>query len=277
MRGFVDGRSLAGTCGMSPVIMFLCALCVLGGATYSHAELPTEIRVVTYNIHHGEGTDGKFDLERIARVIKAEKPHLVGLNEVDQGTRRTNGVDAPAELARLTGMQSVFEKNIDHDGGKYGNAVLSRIPIVRHENHKLPSDYKGEQRGVLEVEVGDKEGETLLFLCTHLDYRPDDHERMTSVATIEKVVEGRDGQAAILVGDMNATPDSRVMAELAKTWGRSNDNPLLTFPSANPNKQIDYILFRPADNWKVVECRVLHEPVASDHRGLMAVLRRNSK
>lgn len=273
MRRFADGRSWQ-TEGISTVAAFLCVLCVLCGAKYSHAELPKELRIVSYNIHHGEGTDGKFDLERIARVINAEKPDLVGLNEVDQGTRRTNGVDIPAELARLTGMTALFEKNIDHDGGKYGNAILSRLPIVRHENHKLPSDYKGEQRGVLEVEVSDKEGETLLFLCTHLDYRPDDHERMASVATIEKVVAGHDGKVAILVGDMNATPDSRVMAELAKSWGRSNDNPLLTFPAANPNKQIDYILFRPTNKWSVVESRVLHEPVASDHRGLMAVLRR---
>lgn len=258
-------------------VTFLCALCVLCVESSSYAELPKEIRVVTYNIHHGEGTDGKFDLERIARAINAEKPDLVGLNEVDQGARRTNGVDIPAELAKLTGMTAVFEKNIDYDGGKYGNAILSRLPIVRHENHKLPSDYEGEQRGFLEVEVGDKEGETLLFVCTHLDYRPNDHERMASVATIEKLMAERAGKDVILVGDLNATPDSRVIAEFAKTWKRSNDNPLLTFPSATPDKQIDYILLRPADKWEVVENHVIHEPVASDHRGLAAILRRKAK
>jgi endonuclease/exonuclease/phosphatase family metal-dependent hydrolase len=241
------------------------------------AELPQEIRVVTYNIHHGEGTDGKLDLERIAKVINAEKPDLVGLNEVDQGCRRSQGIDEPAELAKLTGMTAVFEKNIDHDGGKYGNAVLSRLPIVRHENHKLPSDYEGEQRGVLEVEVGDKDGETLLFLCTHLDYRPDDHERLASIETIENLVVDSDGQPVILAGDLNATPDSKVMETFAKTWGRSNVEPIVTFPAANPEKQIDYILFRPAAEWEVVETRVLDEAIASDHRGMMAVLRRKSK
>ena len=211
-------------------VAFLCGLCVLCVEKYSHAELPKEIRVVTYNIHHGEGTDGKFDLERIAQAINAEKPDLVGLNEVDQGTRRTKGVDIPAELARLTGMTAVFEKNIDYDGGKYGNAVLSRLPIVRHENHKLPSDYEGEQRGFLEVEVGDKDGETLLFVCTHLDYRPNDHERMASVATIEKLMAERAGKDVILVGDLNATPDSRVIAEFAKTWTAEQRQPAADLP-----------------------------------------------
>src|SRR6478609_4130425 len=71
------------------------------------AELPREIRVITYNIHHGEGMDKKFDLERIAKVLLAEKPDIVALEEVDQGTRRASGVDQPAEFARLTGMKVV--------------------------------------------------------------------------------------------------------------------------------------------------------------------------
>ena len=254
-------------------IAFLCALCVLCGENSSYAELPQEIRVVTYNIHHGEGTDGKLDLERIAAVINAEKPDLVGLNEVDQGVRRSQGLDEPAELAKLTGMTHVFEKNIDHDGGKYGNAILSRLPIVRHENHKLPSHYKGEQRGVLEVEVGDS-NDALLFLCTHLDYRPKDHERLASIETIEKIAAASEGKPVILVGDLNAVPESEVMKAFAKSWGRSNSEPLATFPAGKPDRQIDYIQFRPASEWEVVETRVLDEPVASDHRGMMAVLRK---
>jgi endonuclease/exonuclease/phosphatase family metal-dependent hydrolase len=193
----------------------LCALWALCGKS-AFAELPDEIRVITYNIHHGEGTDGRIDLERIAGVLNAEKPDLVAVNEVDQGTNRTHKIDMPAELSRLTGIKAVFEKNIDHDGGKYGNAVLSRLPIRRHENHKLPSNYEGEQRGVLEVELGEEDSdETLLFLATHLDYRPDDAERMASVKKIEEIVANRKEQPIILAGDLNASPDSRVMAEFA--------------------------------------------------------------
>jgi endonuclease/exonuclease/phosphatase family metal-dependent hydrolase len=241
----------------------------------SHAELPQEIRVITYNIHHGEGTDAKIDLERIAGVLNAEKPDLVAVNEVDQGTNRTHRIDMPAELARLTGMQAIFEKNIDHDGGKYGNAILSRLPIRRHENHKLPSNYEGEQRGVLEVEVGEEgDDETLLFLATHLDYRPDDAERVASVKKIEEIVADRTDQPIILAGDLNASPDSRVMAAFAKNWKLTNEQPIATFPAAQPEKQIDYILVRPASRWKVLETRVLDEAIASDHRPVLAVVRR---
>ena len=86
----------------------------------TRAELPREIRVLTYNIRHGEGMDHKIDLPRIAKVIVAAKPDIVALEEVDQGTRRASGVDQPAEFARLTGMNVVFGRNIAYDGGGYG-------------------------------------------------------------------------------------------------------------------------------------------------------------
>jgi endonuclease/exonuclease/phosphatase family metal-dependent hydrolase len=256
-------------------VVVLALIAFATGSLAAQAELPQALRVITYNIHHGEGTDGKIDLERIAKVLSAEKPDLVAVNEVDQGTNRTHKIDMPAELARLTGMKAIFEKNIDHDGGKYGNAVLTRLPVRRHVNHKLPSNYAGEQRGVLEVELGEEgDQDTLLFLATHFDYRPDDDERMKSVAKVEEIMANRTDRFAILAGDLNDTPDSRVLKALTKNWLRTNPQELPTFPAAKPKNQIDYILVRPATRWSVVEVRVLDETIASDHRGLLAVLRR---
>lgn len=256
----------------------LCALCALLVITPAFAELPTEIRVVSYNIHHGEGLDGKVDLKRIAEVLLAESPDIVALNEVDQGTRRTKGIDMPAELAALTKMEAVFIKNIDFEGGGYGNAVLTRLPIRRKENHKLPSHYEGEQRGVLELELGDAEAkEPLIFLCTHLDYRPEDHERMASVKTIEDIAARHKGRPMILAGDLNARPDSAVLGEFGKTWKRANAEPIPTFPAAEPKNQIDYVLVRPPARWETVEARVLDDAIASDHRGIVVVLRLKAK
>lgn len=252
----------------------LCALGALLVITPAFAELPREIRVVSYNIHHGEGLDGKVDLKRIAEALLAESPDIVALNEVDQGTQRTKGVDMPAELAALTKMEAVFIKNIDFEGGGYGNAVLTRLPIRRKENHKLPSHYEGEQRGVLELELGEADAkEALIFLCTHLDYRPEDHERMASVKTIEDIAARHKDWPMILAGDLNARPDSAVLGEFGKTWKRANAEPIPTFPAAEPKHQIDYVLVRPPARWETVEARVLGEAVASDHRGIVVVLR----
>ena len=67
-----------------------------------------EVRVLTYNIHHGEGIDGKFDLARIAKVIRKSRAHIVALQEVDQRTKRW----------------ALFGKSMEFDGGEYGNALL---------------------------------------------------------------------------------------------------------------------------------------------------------
>lgn len=269
----------------------LLCLVIATMATRAVAQLPSELRILTYNIHHGEGTDGKYDLPRIAQVIKSVSPDIVALQEVDQGTARAGGVDQPAELARLTGMEVVFGRNIDFQGGGYGTAVLSKLPVKAAASEKIPSFYEGtaehpEQRAVQVVELGPPGEPGIVVLCTHLDYRPDERERMASAELINRLASRYGDRLMLLAGDLNATPDSNVLRELEKHWkiAGSDAKPqaadgesakrLFTYPAEKPTKHIDYVLFRPADRWQVVETRVLDERVASDHRPLLTVLLR---
>jgi endonuclease/exonuclease/phosphatase family metal-dependent hydrolase len=258
-------------------VLLAVLVCVASAAAEHSATVPADgklrLRVLSYNIHHGEGVDGKLDLPRIAGVIKSVKPDLVALQEVDQGTERTNKVDQATELARLTGLNVVFGGNIRYQGGAYGNAVLSRLPISRHKNLLLPNFDDGEQRGVLQVEV-ELPGEhgTLLFLATHLDHRPGDRERFASAKVINELASEGKGQPAVLAGDLNDVPDSRALGEFGTVWSRANEKALPTIPVHRPARQIDFILFRPAERWKAAEVQVLDEAVASDHRAIFAVL-----
>lgn len=238
-------------------------------------EPPPRIRVLSYNIHHGEGSDRRIDLERVAKVIRDTSAEVVALQEVDRMTERSGGVDQAAELARLTDMRAVFGRNIEYQGGGYGNAVLSRLPVKRHANHPLPSYDDGEQRGVLEVVLQpDERSPPFTFFATHLDSRREDRERLASVEAIEKLASKQRGIPMILAGDLNAVPTSRVLESLQRTWHRTGTTKekVLTFPAEAPRRQIDYVLVRPADRWKVVEVRAIDEPVASDHRPILAVL-----
>lgn len=231
---------------------------------------PVAIRVLSYNIHHGEGTDGKLDLERIAGVIRASGADLVAFQEVDRGVERTARVDQPGRLGELTGMQPIFEKNIPYQGGEYGNAILSRLPVESHQNHYLPQSRPGEQRGLLEARVR-VAGRSLLFFATHFDYHSDDGERMASAAMVRRMVNERPGQPIILAGDINATPDNRVLAELYDFLLETcpADTNALTFPAGKPDRRIDYILYTPGTGLQPVDYRVLDEPVASDHRPVL--------
>lgn len=235
---------------------------------------PLRLRVLTYNIHHGEGMDGRIDLERIAELIRNAEPDLVALQEVDRGVRRSGGVDQPARLAELTGMKPVFERNIEYQGGDYGNAVLSRLPIVSSRNHHLPQSLPKEQRGMLEVHV-QASGRPVLFLATHLDYHPDDTERMQSVAMLRSLLQQGPAIPTVLAGDMNALPDSRVIDGLTSFLMDahiSGPQPIFTFPADAPDRRIDYVMYDRCHAWNCIEYRVLDEPVASDHRPVLATL-----
>lgn len=257
----------------SVATLLLALVCLVAGNTLSSAHEPLRLRVLSYNIHHGEGVDGKLDIDRIANVIRSAKPDLVALQEVDQEVKRSQSVDQPAELAKLTEMQVVFGGNIELQGGRYGNAVLSRFPITRHQNHLLPNIDNSEQRGVIEAEILLRDsGESLLLLATHLDFRADDAERLASANVINDLVAKHNQLPALLAGDLNATPNSSTLQAFASHWNRSNDQVMPTVPVTQPSQQIDFILYRPKASWKVIETQVLDEQVASDHRAILAVL-----
>jgi endonuclease/exonuclease/phosphatase family metal-dependent hydrolase len=76
----------------------------------------------------------------------------------------------------------------------------------------------------------------------------------------------------ILAGDLNAYPESPPLAELKPIWTISKGDALLTFPAGKPTRQIDYVLSTPAKAFTITSTRVIDEPVASDHRPILAVL-----
>ena len=242
---------------------------------------PLRLRVLSYNIHHGEGVDRKLDLPRIARVIADQKPDLVALQEMDVKTQRTGGVDQPAELARLTGMHVAFGKGIDYQGGEYGNAILSRFPIESKSVHPLPASEGEERRNATVVTVRPWEGgPEVRFVGTHLNYR-DESERVLEVkAILSALKQGQGGSLpTILAGDLNARPGTAPLKLFAPDWkdaaadrGAGDTPEAMTYPAEKPVRRIDYVLLHPAAAWRVVESKVVPEPVASDHRPVLAVV-----
>ncbi len=254
----------------TPIVEFI-ALHSIARNTVSDATGQT-LRVLSYNIHHAEGVDGKLDVERIAQVISSVSPDIVSLQEVDNRVARTNSVSQPEELARLTGMSVAFGGNIKLQGGEYGNVVLSRYPVTMHRNHLLPCLDNGEQRGVLECEIQVAENQSVRFLATHLDHRRSPDERIASAGMICQLFGNTESLPAVLAGDLNDGPDSEPLRILGSAWTRTNGPALPTIPVDKPQRQIDFILVQPTDRWKILETRVLDEAIASDHRAILAIL-----
>ncbi len=262
---------------------------------------PPQLRILTYNIHHGQGTDGKFDLPRIANVIKSFNPDLVALQEVDRKTKRASGVDQAAELARLTGMNYAYGPAMKYSGGEYGEAILSRFPILEITNHILPWGDGSEPRALLVVRVNSNELGEIVFCGTHLAH-DSEADRIEQAKKINELLVLFDDAGVILVGDLNSQPDSKPMKVLSEHWidaAAATGIPQPTFPNVNPDRRIDYVLFKPTKptenlqavspsermsqifsdmfkpigNWKVVKTAVIKGLNASDHCPVFVILR----
>ena len=226
------------------------------------------LRVMSYNIHHGLGIDGKLDLNRIARLINNWGPDLIALQEVDNMTSRSNFMNETDTLASRTNMYSVFGKNVEVFGGEYGNAVLSKYPIVHSENRKLPRDGNSEQRGILAVWIQLKYKDDLtVFISTHFDHREKETERLKSVEKIKFWIDRGDfGDDLIIAGDLNDTPSSKAILKINSFCDGSNQSKYYkTYPSQNPVKQIDYVYTYKKGKYLIDDYHVVDAPIFSDH------------
>ena len=234
-----------------------------GSTAAQDSNVKPRLRVLTYNIHHGEAMDGEFDYERLSKVIADLKPDVVGLQEVDCKTERSSGVDQAEVLGKRTKMNHVFGQAMPYRGGQYGEAVLSRFPIVKTENYPLPYRPGQEPRAALSVRIKPDNGmPELVFVVTHLCHQ-NGETRTWQARQINQVFPAKDGPPTILVGDLNARTDSAPMMELlAERW----------VDTVAPQSQIDYVLTRKGDPWRVIEVNIVEELVVSDHKPVLVVL-----
>jgi endonuclease/exonuclease/phosphatase family metal-dependent hydrolase len=198
------------------------------------AERP-RLRVATWNIHMGRGSDGRRDLERIARVIRGLEVDCIGLQEVDN--RREAGADDLTRLAAATGMQAVAGPTMTRPGGDYGNALLSRWPVTLVASHDL-SVAGREPRGLLHAAV-DWRRDVVEVAVTHLGLRP--FERRRQVERLLELLPGDRARPLLLLGDFNEwLLWGRPLRWLHRRFGRA---PVpATFPSRWPLFRLDRIL-----------------------------------
>ncbi len=232
-----------------------------------------QVRILTFNIYHGETMKGDFDLDLIAGVIQESDPDLVALQEVDFKTKRTGYLDLATELGQRSGLIPVFAAAMDFDGGFYGNAILSRRPLLTTVNHVLPSSPGKEPRTALVATTTISTGDTIGFIATHLDYVADDTDRISQARFINQLGTTLTSPA-VLAGDLNDIPGSRAIGIFEEFWQGSYDQefPAPTFPSPAPDRKIDYIMFQPPGSWKVISHKVIPDMLASDHCAYLAVL-----
>jgi len=221
------------------------------------------LRVLTYNIHHGEGTDGKFDYDRLVKTIRQLNPDVIALQEVDKSTRRAKGVDQAAMLAKRLKMHHVFGNALHYSGGQYGEAILSRFPIQSAKTHALPYRFGNEPRIALAAHIIPDNGLPKFELVATLLCHQEEVTRLDQVKRLNSLFYSSGSTPVILTGDFNALPESAPMQLLLKQNWKD---------AVAPQSRIDYILLRKSDPWVLIKTTVVDEPIVSDHDPVLSVL-----
>lgn len=238
-----------------------------------------KLRVLSYNIHKCiGGVDRRYQPERVAEVIRRLEPDVLLLQEVDANARRSNHDRQDELLGELVGMRyRTWFPNVDvRGGGHYGNAILSRYPIIESSNIDLSIRFKKRRsvlHGVIRVRHDDIDRtvhvynmhlglarfERRIQLRTFLDSHP-----FSSLHAETPVVVG---------GDLNDVYGR--LGELLRPAGfRGSEQRPLTFPAWGPVRALDAIFVRGSvDFMKLTRCESDLARRASDHRPLVAEVR----
>ena len=234
------------------------------------------VRVLTYNLHFGFDVRGWSDLEAAARAIEATGAEVVGLEEVSRGWYVNGSTDMLAWLQRRLRMP--YARFAGASDAIWGNAVLSRYPIVAGEVVPLPREGVPLRRNALRVELDLGAGRRLQVVVTHLHHLEGPDGARVRLAQLRPLLERVAGQpATVLMGDFNAEPDSAEIALVraaglsdaftAGDGGRADER---TWPSDRPDRRIDYIWL----SGDLAAGGFAAAPgTASDHRGIAVTVR----
>jgi len=196
---------------------------------------------------------------------------LVALNEVDRGRLIAGSPDLLSTAALATGSTAVFGPSSDE---VFGNALLTRLPVLDVERTSLPRGDDPQARGVLTVVVELADGSPLGVVVTHLSNVDRQGETRLPQAQAVAAVVARlreRGIPAIVAGDLNAQRGDAELAVLTDLDLRGSlPDGRLTFPDRAPRVQIDHVLV-PAD--VTVDRAVARATGLSDHRFVVVDLR----
>ncbi|GAB6081904.1 hypothetical protein JCM30471_08180 [Desulfuromonas carbonis] len=231
-----------------------------------------QLRLATWNIHMGIGQDGQRNLPRTAEVLRQLRADLIGLQEVDNHIHPA-GNDLQI-LHALTGLEVIAGPTMQRTTGDYGNALLTRLPVLKVERYDISITGGREPRGLLIVHV-DWHGERLQVAVTHLGLRAS--ERRGQVLQLIDCLSAVDRVPLILMGDFNEW----------FIWGRPRRwlqrhfqqiHSPATFPSRWPLFSLDHIFADPPV--RLLEKQVVKTPLArqaSDHLPLTAIFIRPTR
>ena len=201
----------------------------------------TRLSIASYNIHSSVGMDRRRSPARIAQVLQELDCDIYALQEVDNQPGEHEESMQLEYLARQLGMQAIPGLRIVRHTGEYGNAVLTRLPVLSTRRHDL-SCRRWEPRGAIDVQV-EVNGAPLRVIATHLGLSRS--ERRDQWRQLMKAVAEAPADApTLLLGDMNEWfRPAATLREAHRIFGAAPSP--AAFPSFAPCLALTRIWLRP--------------------------------
>ncbi len=226
------------------------------------------LRLATFNIKNGLGSDGVVDNDRLAAVCADLRADVLALQEVDSGATRSGRANQAAFVARECGLSHLFAPAFElRPGGRYGNALLGRGAFDEIEVLELPvaADRQPRVAALARIQI---EGEDLALsvAATHFQNRrggaplvaEDAGEQLEQLTAVLESL-GRRRRPRVLLGDLNCAP--AVVEPALTAAGFTVAATDATAPAKAPRLQIDYVA---VDRLTIVSAEVVTTSV-SDH------------
>ena len=224
--------------------------------------------IASYNIHSSVGMDRKRKPSRIAEVIEQIGCAIIALQEVDNQPGDHDESMQLQYFAKRLGMTAVPGLRMIRKTGEYGNAVLTRFPILDVRHHLL--DYpRCEPRGAIDVHL-DVHGRKVRVIAAHLGLRR--AERRFQWTQILKEVAEECSVPTFVLGDMNEWfRGSATLKQAHRLFGAPPAPP--AFPSFWPVLALTRIWIRPVQTLVSMDVhRTELSKVASDHLPVKATV-----
>lgn len=215
----------------------------------------------------------KIEYDVFVEEIRKHNADIIGLNEMrDEGASPVYQAQTKI-LAEKLGYYHYFAKAIDVNGDNpYGNAILSRFPIISAETIMVPDPVVKtgkpelyESRCLLKAKIDVCGG---LDVCViHFGRNPDEQENAAKT-----VLENISEKKCVLMGDFNITPENALLLPIKEKMfdtAAMFSQDLKSYPSDEPTLKIDYLFTSP--DIKVASADIPAD-VVSDHRPYVVVM-----
>src|SRR5262245_40052651 len=232
-------------------------------------------------MHRAIGVDRRFRPVRIAEILKHHEPDIVLLQEVDDGAPRSRELNLAREMAEALEFHHVVGHNVTLPKGRYGNATLSRFPIVRSRNIDLTLGFRkrrGCQHTTLKVERQGKSPRTIEVFNFHLGLLASERAQQLGILIRSAEFAGLEAHQPVLLGGDTNDWRSRLHPIFVEVLGfecatQNGERSIRTYPAFSPTGPLDRIYHRgPIRSLSSRRCRLRVSRIASDHLPVIADL-----